>query len=65
MLLLVELSVRSFVQFVARATGGAGKMAFVGTDDLNDVKEVTKLKKQTFLPFNLLEFGLPGEGVSR
>lgn len=55
---------RSFVQFVARATGGARKTADVGTNDLNDVNVGKKPQETDVSRFiSWLGFGLPDEGV--
>lgn len=56
--------VRSFVQFVARATGGARKTADVGTNNLNDVDVDKKAQEADVSRFiSWLGFGLPDEGV--
>lgn len=55
---------RSFVQFVARATGGARKTADVRTIDLNDVNVGKKAQETDVSRFIFwLGFSLPGEGV--
>lgn len=50
-LLITPDPVRSFVQFVARATGGAGKTADVGTNDLNYVNVGNKAQETDVSPF--------------
>lgn len=63
-LLITPDLVQSFVQFVARATGGARKTADVWTNNLNDVnvdKEAQETNVSRFISWP--GFGLPDEGV--
>ena len=63
-LLITPDLVRSFVQFVATATGGAQKTADVGTNNLNDVNVGKKAQETDVSRFiSRLGFGLPDEGV--